>query len=778
MSLLSHPDKSLKEHLLKVSEICKKVFPLSDEELKNLSQIIGRFHDLGKATSFFQSYIRDVAEAKKEPAFKNSPLKSHAELSAALLFYYLRKIKNFAPLPAFLAFLAVKRHHSFVEDAFENEAFVNKTLLKEQIQNFVPEVFKETGLEPFLDFSQEEMSEFFSFLQKELKPFRTMRKFTRSFGSLKDFSLYVNFLSLYSALLLADRKEVVGSFYVKFDEKKQEADSKKLFEGFSSLVLSIKPEKSIDHLRRKALKEVLSKPFDPSQRIYSLNLPTGFGKTFAGFLYALKMKSFLSEATSKNFKIIYALPFLSIIEQNFAVLKEKLEEALGRVDSTLILKHHHLSEPKYKTGDEELPFELAELLTEAWESEVVVTTFVKVFDAFFPKKRGDALRFSRLANSILILDEIQTIPVKYWEVLNQVVSVLAEKLNFYVLFMTATKPAIFKNSVGLAGKKFFKALNRYQVEVNLEEKNLEEFLETLQIEDGKNYLFIFNTIASSQRFYELFKSRVNSEVEYISAGITPFERRKILESLRKREVPFLVSTQVVEAGVDIDFDVVIRDFAPFDALTQSAGRCNRNGVKAGYFKVVNLRDESTGRFFWSYIYDPVLCGATRELLEKAFQHKAVLTESEFTGLVEEYFSIVSKRAIDEKNVKEFLDAVKYLRFRTEAGADGKPPPCIDDFQLIEDAFYKDEVFIQLDERAVEVFKAWKKAIRKLKKGKKEAFSELARLKPVFYDYVIEVSLKESFKPPFDEELGMYYVPFENLQDYYGKTGLKEPELIC
>ena len=479
------------------------------------------------------------------------------------------------------------------------------------------------------------------------------------------------------------------------------------------------------------------------------------------------MRKLLKEKKGKTFRIIYALPFLSIIDQNFEVLKEKLNEALGLADSQLILKHHHLTDFDYKTENETLPFDVAKVLTESWESEIVVTTLVQLFNAIFPKNRSGALRFSRLSKTIIILDEIQTIPVEYWKLLEAVIKELSEKLDFYVIFMTATKPEIFKEYVELADKKFFIGLNRYNVEMDLQKRTIDEFLSSFEIKEGKSHLFILNTIRSSQELYEKLCEIVDEEVEYISRAVTPFERRERLRKIKEGKVKYLVSTQVVEAGVDIDFDVVVRDFAPFDSLNQSAGRCNRNGEKAGLFKVIRLFDEEKSRFYWN-IYDSILCSATLDVLKG----KNFLTEEDFLNLTERYFEVIEKKAVDvERDIKPLFEAVKYLRFCSKEDV-----PVIKDIDLIKDDF-GEEVFIQLNEEAVFIWEQMKNVVKRLKNGERFAYKEFLKLKPQFYDYVIKVNLKGKIKPPICEILNFYYVPIENLNDYYGKTGLKEPDLI-
>ncbi|WP_457567938.1 CRISPR-associated helicase Cas3' [Desulfurobacterium sp.] len=758
--LLSHPNKCLKDHLSNVEKLVRDTFPLQDKKIKELALLTAKFHDVGKATFFFQEYMRFIREGRKEEA-KRIPLdkRRHALLSAVILYCYLRNQKRFDVLPSFFSFLAVRKHHSFPEDVFEDGgSFTDEyiKLIEEQLSSISNIAFEELGLEVSLS----EIKDALYSLQKELKPFRSLRKFKKKIGEVKNFSLYVNFLSIYSSLLFADRKDAAGAVerkipVIPYDRVKEVIDS-------------IPQRRSIDKKRQEAKESVLSREFNPEKRIYSINLPTGFGKTFTGFLYALKMRKILKERRGKVFRIIYALPFLSIIDQNFEVLKEKLNEALGLTDSQLIMKHHHLTDFDYKTENETLPFDVAKVLTESWESEIVITTLVQLFNAIFPKNRSGALRFSRLSKTIIILDEIQTIPVEYWKLLEAVIKELSEKLDFYVVFMTATKPEIFKEYVELADKKFFIGLNRYNVEIDLRKQTIDEFLSSFEITKGKSHLFILNTVRSSQEFYEKLCEIVDEEVEYISRAVTPFERRERLKKIKMGKVKYLVSTQVVEAGVDIDFDVVVRDFAPFDSLNQSAGRCNRNGEKSGLFKIIRLFDEEKSRFYWSYVYDPVLCSATLDVLKG----KNFLTEEDFLNLTEKYFEVIEKKAVDvERRIKPLFEAVKYLRFSSSEDIS-----VIEDINLIRDD-YGEEVFIQLNEKAVSVWEQMESLIKRLKSGERSAYKDFLKLKPVFFDYVVKVNLKKKTKPPLCRTLSFYYVPVEQLEEYYGRTGLKNSDLI-
>jgi CRISPR-associated endonuclease/helicase Cas3 len=217
---------------------------------------------------------------------------------------------------------------------------------------------------------------------------------------------------------------------------------------------------------------------------------------------------------------------------------------------------------------------------------------------------------------------------------------MAEKFNFYVILSTATQPLIFEQTEEIIVNKdyYFSSFNRYVINVDLEEKAIDDFSENLNLKDDKSYMFILNTIGSSKKLFSKIKELYpNRKVEYLSTNLVPVERKRRIENIKsaldKGEKIILIATQLIEAGVDVDFDVVYRDFAPFDSIVQSAGRCNRNGLKdKGYVNLIKLRDDNN-RYFYSYIYDSVLCSITEELI-KDFSN---IEEKEIFELISRYY---------------------------------------------------------------------------------------------------------------------------------------------
>jgi CRISPR-associated endonuclease/helicase Cas3 len=208
----------------------------------------------------------------------------------------------------------------------------------------------------------------------------------------------------------------------------------------------------------------------------------------------------------------------------------------------------------------------------------------------------------------------------------------------------------------------------------------------------------------------------------------------------------------VEAGVDVDFAEVIRDFAPLDSLIQSAGRCNRNfNLKSGKFTVLKLVEDN-GRTYASRIYDPILLQLTERLLNQHLPKD----ERELINLTDGYYKEVWNSKSKDKS-KKLLESVEKLEISK-----------LTEFKLVEEQPFREDVFIQQTPEAVEVWNKVKNLVRALKSGKLtlwEAKREFETLKGDFFKFVVSVDVRKN-KPPFDGELNIHFVPKEELSTYY------------
>jgi len=654
-------------------------------------EIIGATHDFGKASSFFQAYLKEERDQGKYT--------SHAPISALACYYSLR-VEGFDPHYCVTGLLAVDRHHRSLTNADGNGG-IFETVLSDRRQDIcerqaediaqrtqtVQAVYDKLGVP--LD-----VSNFVEWIRSE-QYLRDLFEETGYDGTidvkhnLEGYAV----VEAYANLVAADKIAASGYELPARTTLPPGAVDTYVDQEFDSPA-----DGSINELRESARREVQSAvdqlPLD--EHIYELTLPTGVGKTLTGLMAALRLRNRLEAETRDSPRVVYAVPFTTIIDQNFKIYQDVVATNGIEAEPSVILKHHHRSDADYRTSTHaesdptDAGFGRAMMLTERWESEIVATTFVQLFESLLVPTNAQTLKFPNLQNAVLLLDEIQSIPAKYWDVIETVLETITERWNCRVITMTATQPALFDGACSLiqsdtdnqdtsdsldAPNRYFDALDRVQFQFDgslapgAAPMTHPEFVETVCETAGTNpdadILVVCNTVASSRRVVELLAETDigrGSSLVYLSSAVRPIDRRKRIERLEtdSDERKIVVSTQVIEAGVDIDMDIVYRDFAPLDSMVQAAGRCNRNATtgQSGIVNVVRLtsgEENDPSRL----IYDHPRLDATRRLLEDRGLIGEAAPESTVTGtLVPTYFEHVR----EIKKTDECLNALDTWAF--------------------------------------------------------------------------------------------------------------------
>jgi CRISPR-associated endonuclease/helicase Cas3 len=591
-----------------------------------------------------------------------------------------------------LAYIAVRRHHSNLRNLLGVETNLDSfdlDVLKKQIDDLVmvkPDGFISLAelraiyseLLPQIEVVDEFVETDINILIKKIC--RTLKNIVRR----NDLNNYFLVLSLYSALQEADKSDAANIV----TPIRSKAISPNIVSEYKSK--KFHTQSIISDLRESAFKEVLntiSKANIKNNRIFSITLPTGFGKTIAALASALWIRSEAEKIIGYSPRIIYSLPFLSIIDQNAAVLKEiVLYSSLNykQVPSNILLIHHHLADFMYRMSgqdqeeeQESLDHKSSTFLIEGWNSEIIISTFVQFLESVITNRKGMLRKFNNIAGSIIILDEVQAIPPKYWTVVDSTLNYLCYRFGCWVILVTATKPGMLRESKELAN------WNRYQYNDRVRyifrrEQSLEDVINVIlsEIKIKRSVLTVLNTIGESKEVYNLIKDKFNSiygdsdvdedgvrrydnlQLIYLSSSILPktrYNRISRIKDLTKKTV--VISTQVIEAGVDIDVDSIIRDLAPLDSIVQSAGRCNRNlrdGV-IGDVRVFTLRDILNDRDYCRYVYDPLLLSITESIisnLRNPVYEKRMLEE------VGRYFDEVRK-AKSQEPIVNHMNALNF-----------------------------------------------------------------------------------------------------------------------
>jgi len=769
-ALLSHPDKLLSDHLLQVSKLARQ---FSDEcecpltariNFAEIASLIGSSHDLGKATPYFQQYIRerDPVRRRKQGA---DPRTKHGLISALVAYWLVdAQVRHISAeqqgldfLP-YAAYLVVKHHHGNLDTPLNSVIIDDRKekLLLEQWHSMNKDAFRSLLELIGIGYAYELISRNFGSLKANLINRLQLRPRLRNISTYEYYYL-VN--TLYSIVIDADKTDVgIGSLPARAKIAPDVVNIYRQKRGWDQ------PQSNIDSIRNQVYFESASRieDMDLKHYILSMNVPTGLGKTLAAFNCALKLRRRIESVRNYAPRIIYALPFLSIIEQNFDSISHALGEEAG---SNILLKHHHLSDVFYKDDDDdERKISESELLTEGWNSEIIVTTFVQLFHTLIGYRNRSLRKLHRIANSIIILDEIQSLPHKYWLLLRDVMNYLSENMQVYFIMVTATKPLIFADHETYElieePKRYFDALDRIGLEAQTCSKiKLEEFREMLAPEiearPSSRFLVVMNTIRSAEELYSWLDERFDS-VSYLSTHIIPKHRmERITRARDSKDIRVLVSTQLIEAGVDIDFDVVYRDFAPLDSINQSAGRCNRNmrDDDKGIVRVVKLIDQ-TARTYASRIYDDLLIRNT----ELSLPAGTKVRESEFIMRNNEYYNLVSRTMSDDES-KDILKSVRELNYD---GSDHS----VSEFKLIKEEYEKIDIFVEVDDEAIDKWKKYE-ALRNIEDWRKRR-EEFLKIRATFYQYVISVALNyaKDNLPPFVN--GIYYIPKAQICQYYSK----------
>lgn len=316
--------------------------------------------------------------------------------------------------------------------------------------------------------------------------------------------------------------------------------------------------------------------------LFTLTVPTGGGKTYSSLAFGLN-----HAVRYKKDRVIYVIPYTSIIEQNAQVFREALEE--GWSGEPVVLEHHSSFEyPDTSFEDWNSEEKAHRLASENWEAPVVVTTAVQFFESLFANKGSRCRKLHNMVNSVIILDEAQMMPVEFLKPCLWALAELVLNYGATVVLCTATQPAVKPLLPG----------GLEPVEIMPDPKELQRIFKRVRVQyagaltdeqvsaamaDQQQVLTIVNTRRHARLLFDRLQQLRPEGNYHLSARMCPAHRKQVLhdirEALKEDKTCRVVSTQLIEAGVDVDFPVVYRAAAGLDSITQAAGRCNREGRK-------------------------------------------------------------------------------------------------------------------------------------------------------------------------------------------------------
>lgn len=611
----------LSDHLVQVAEhMLKNLTPvqfpklLSEKtDLQYYLRRTGKQHDIGKATIWFQRHLEDEK-------FQNAKSR-HAMLSAVLTLE-----NESISLPDFLMFMAVKCHHTGLSTEVPHELNEAWSNIEEQFSNCKKQLHGhqlETCLPEFCDFEK---------VPKALR--RTKRKNLKKNDSAEPFFL-LQFL--FSKLIAADKLD--SAELLNYTNARMQGDIERVLRQ-KRLGSSVALNNDREEIRLSVLEQIehLTEEQIQSQRLFTITAPTGTGKTLTGLSAALALADRIEENEGFRPHLISAVPFINILEQSQQDYKAVFD---GLSD---VFVHYGISDPlKVKSEGAELPLRDQMLLLSSWQAPVIMTTFVQLFESILTGKNSRLLKLNQLAGAIVILDEVQALNAEYYPLFAVVMDCAAKYYGTRFILMTATQPRIFACASYLGYQvpqykellpehsKYFSKLCRTKLIPRWDEINTLEKLSESVLEASEEYDSVLCVVNKIQDSLDLYQSLIDTgkNVLYLSTNIISKDRKRVIAQAKQMlgSQPFImVSTQAIEAGVDLDFDAGFRDLAPMESIIQVAGRINRSGSKQSHAPVF-LCDTGSGKS----IYGSLSCRLVRNTITEDIQ------EADYGKMLNTYF---------------------------------------------------------------------------------------------------------------------------------------------
>ncbi|RQD68898.1 MAG: CRISPR-associated helicase Cas3' [Tindallia sp. MSAO_Bac2] len=599
------------DHLLNVGERSEKI--ASKIGLASAGKVCGLLHDLGKATQAFDAYIRksEGLEISYEMPIINKI--DHSTAGSQWLYQKLagnqKNLLSTSMLP-----LIVASHHSELIDCLNPRG--ESPFLQRMNKNYTETRLDEV-VENMPDWFLQELNTYFDEekLEKSLQKLLEAAKEEIDCRQESYFKLGLLTRFLFSAVIDADRTDTINFMNPSCAIQRPDGHYtpwKTLIQRIESRISSFKVINKIDEHRQQVSNNCLERAA-MNKGVFRLSVPTGGGKTLASLRFALHH----AEKHQMD-HVFYIIPYTSIIDQNAKTIRDILEKK-GE-EGRIVLEHHSNLHPDSSETDE------YQLLSQNWDTPIVMTTMVQLLETLFGSGTSSVRRLHQLANSVIIFDEIQTLPIRCVHMFNVAMRFLIKGCGASVVLCTATQPlldqvkpasrALPSNEISEITsdvKKLYKEFKRCTVEHiesaggiqhdQLAEKAVEA------VEEDQSVLIIVNTKKDASLLFDEIKSITSGiPLFHLSTSMCPAHRMESLKNLRElldMGTPVIcVSTQLIEAGVDVDFHVVFRALAGLDSIQQAAGRCNRHGKrstgKVYLFELINenlkhLKDIQKGK---------------------------------------------------------------------------------------------------------------------------------------------------------------------------------------
>ena len=589
--------QTVTEHSRNAAEISSQ--RLHRIQFSRVAYLAGLTHDLGKMCTLFREYMEKIMAG--QPVQRGSVIHAYAAARFFLeRFHTSGSFCSTQDMTAELLAYATGAHHGLFDcvDERHNLGFSRRLQWDKALYQEALEAFTEQCA------GSDELDDLFHQACNELEP---VYGWINSHDSNEEIFFYLGLLArlLLSSVIEGDRLDTIQYQHRTLPNIFLEPQPA----FWSRLLLQV--ERKLDRLShgtpiqcaRREISKRCRDSADLPSGIYRLHVPTGGGKTLASLRFALA-----HAAVHKKSRIIFTLPLLSILDQNAAVLREYI------ADDSLVLEHHSniILDKSDRSGSDEL--DPKELMAQNWDAPIIITTLVQLLNTLFDGRTTCIRRFQSLCNCVLVIDEVQTVPPRMLSLFNLAMNFLANVCGATIVLCSATQPCLEAAVHPLQGSPpelipydpdLWAPFQRTQI-IAAEPRRLDEIPDFIQeaLSHTTSLLVVCNTKKQAQFLFRQLQ-HADTVCFHLSASMCQAHRKTVLnqmcaaleESRKGGPQVLCVSTQVIEAGVDVSFGSVIRLAAGMDNVVQAAGRCNRNGESAAPVPVylLNCSDENLCR---------------------------------------------------------------------------------------------------------------------------------------------------------------------------------------
>ena len=607
-------------HLKNTADKAKSL--ASEIDFENTLYLLGILHDAGKASEAFQHKIINNTDERV----------NHSSAGALYLLSLYNKCAkkslvdiNILQEYFYIMVYVISAHHGIYDIPYYDIDNNLSNRLKDRLRFDEDEMscFKNEVL-PYIEELEEKLNiDLLDIFMKGYFEYKTSKDRLKYIDNKANYY----YLSLYMRLFLsilknADIVDTINAYDLIIDDsvtydahKKAVLYSKNLKEKYSSFP---EPKNELDRVKNELKLVIDDRGRVDESGIYKLDLATGAGKTLLSMLYATNQMKYKSKK-----RFFYITAFLSVLEQNANEVKEVLKDKSILEYHSNIVDQSSFNNANNESTDESKDKMCREYLIQSFDAPVVLTTLVQFINTLFKGKSANIRRFSSLINSVIILDEVQSLPIEMTYLFNLAMNFISSVMKANIVLSTATQPKYDENNIkyriNYADKADLVKLSQNQAKpfkrtkvYNFNEGKKSSLKDIkLEILSYKNdsFITILNTKKAARKLYEmLIEDTGNAEDIYLlNTDFCPEHRKDVLDEIKlklsKGTAVKLVATQLIEAGVNVDFKRLIRSYAGIDSIIQAIGRCNRYGLrKEGIVNLVNMGFEENLNYLESIGY--------------------------------------------------------------------------------------------------------------------------------------------------------------------------------